>query len=120
MAVSAITENYVGERKDRVENFGGAQILYLAWDAHLMFCSPVALPVPPQTPFAAVIDEMIPGVFSAHPEFEKINWDAVSWKLNGEDFIPDRNKSLAENGIDHKSIVRFATPELTGIKGSGS
>ena len=47
MAVSAITENYIGERLDRVENFHGNQVLYIAWDHHLMFCAPVAFAVPP-------------------------------------------------------------------------
>lgn len=120
MAVSAITDDYIGERKDKLENFGGAQILYIAWDAHLMFCSPVALPVPPTTPFSAVVDEMIPGAFAMHPEFDSINWDEASWLLNGEPFTPDRQKSLQDLGIDHKSILRFATPGLDGIKGSGS
>ena len=32
----------------------------------------------------------------------------------------DMDASLADQGIDHKSIVRFATPGLNGIKGSGS
>ncbi len=47
MAVAAIVPDYRGERLDAVENFHGNQILYLAWDHHLMICAPVALPVPP-------------------------------------------------------------------------
>ncbi len=120
MAVSAIIDNYRGERKDRVENFGGAQILYIAWDEHLMFCSPVALPVPPDTPFAVVVDELIPGAFSLHPDFKDINWDDAIWLLNGEAFTPDREKTLQELGVDHKSVLRFETPGLNGLKGSGS
>tara|TARA_R110001592_G_scaffold363372_2_gene686288 strand:- start:165331 stop:165693 length:363 start_codon:yes stop_codon:yes gene_type:complete len=120
MAVAAITENYIGERKDRIENFHGNQILYIGWDYHLMFCSPVALPVPPDMPFSNVVSELISGAFSLHPEFEKIDWDRVQWHLNGESFTPNMDATLVDQGIDHKSILRFATPGLDGIKGSGS
>lgn len=120
MAVAAITENYTGERLDRVENFRGNQVLYIGWDHHLMICAPVALPVPPEMPFNKVVEELIPGAFSLHPEFEQIDWDSVQWHLNGAPFTPDPEATLAEQGIDHKSILRFATPGLNGIKGSGS
>lgn len=120
MAVTAITENYIGERLDRLENFHGNQILYLAWDHHLMFCAPVALALPPETPFSKLLQEVIPGAFSLHPEFSEIDWDKVQWHLNGETFSPNPDASLAEQGIDHKSSLRFATPGLNGIKGSGS
>ncbi|TDG14063.1 phenol hydroxylase [Seongchinamella unica] len=120
MPVAAIVDNYRGERLDALANFHGNQILYLGWDHHLMFCSPVALPVPPDMPFGKVIGELMPGAFSLHPEFGQIDWSGVVWHLNGEPFTPDMDKGLAEQGIDHKSIVRFATPGLDGIGGSGS
>lgn len=120
MAVAAITPDYTGERLDRVENFHGNQVIYVGWDYHLMFCSPVAFAVPPDSPFSALQDEIIPGAFNLHPEFTKVDWDKVEWHLNGEPFTPDRDKSLIEQGIDHKSIIRMATPGLDGIKGSGS
>ncbi len=120
MAVAAITPDYTGERRDRVENFHGNQVIYLGWDHHLMFCSPVAVPVPPDMPFGTMQDEIIPGAFNLHPDFEQIDWGAVEWHLNGEPFTPDREKSLIEQGVDHKSIIRMTTPGLNGINGSGS
>jgi phenol hydroxylase P4 protein len=120
MSVAAITPTYVGERRDRVENFHGNQIVYVGWDRHLMFCSPVAFALPPETPFSKLQDEIIPGAFSQHPDFAQIDWSAVVWHLNGAPFSPSRDKSLVEQGVDHKSIIRMATPGLNGIKGSGS
>ena len=120
MAVAAIVENYTGERLDAVENFHGNQVLYVSWDYHTMICAPVAFPVPPGMPFGKVIEELIPGAFGLHPEFGDIDWSTARWHLNGEAFSPDMDASLADQGIDHKSIVRFATPGLNGIKGSGS
>ena len=120
MAVAAITNNYTGERLDRVENFHGKQIVYIGWDYHLMFCAPFAFPLPPDMPFGALLEEVIPGAYSQHPEFESINWDEAAWQLNGEPFEPKNDVSLIDQGIDHKSIIRFATPGLDGIKGTGT
>lgn len=120
MTVKAITPNYIGERRDRLENFHGNQIVYVGWDRHLMFCSPVAFALPPDTPFSKLQDEILPGAFSQHPDFAKIEWGEVQWHLNSQPFTPEQDKSLIEQGVDHKSIIRMATPGLNGIKGSGS
>ena len=120
MAVAAITDNYTGERLDRVENFHGNQVLYVAWDHHTMICAPVAFAVPPDMPFGNVVEELLPGAYSQHPQYGEIDWSAVQWYRNGTSFIPDPAASLEDQGIDHKSIIRFATPGLDGIGGSGS
>ena len=109
-----------GERLDRVENFHGNQVVYVGWDHHLMFCAPVAFAIPPDTPFKTVLEELIPGAFSMHPEFSEVDWDKARWHLNGEDFVPQVDVALIEQGVDHKSIIRFNTPGLEGIKGCGS
>lgn len=120
MAVAAIVENYTGERLDRVENFHGNQVVYVGWDYHLMFCAPVAFASPPDTPFSTLVEDMITGAFSLHPEFDQVDWDKAQWHLNGEPFAPRMDATLAEQGVDHKSVLRFATPGLDGLKGSGS
>lgn len=120
MTVAAITPDYIGERRDRVENFHGNQVVYVGWDQHLMFCSPVAFALPPETPFAKLVDETLVDAFSQHPDFARIDWDKVQWHLNNKPFTPERDKSLIEQGVDHKSIIRMTTPGLNGIKGSGS
>ena len=120
MTVAAITPEYIGERRDRVENFHGNQVVYVGWDRHPMFCSPVAFALPPETLFSTLVDDVISGAFSQHPDFAEIDWDKVQWHLNGQPFAPERDKSLIEQGVDHKSIIRMTTPGLNGIKGSGS
>lgn len=119
MTVTAIG-NYQSHIADRLENFHGNQLVYISWDKHLMVCSPMAFPLPPSMPFGAIIDNIMPEIYDQHPEFEKINWSSVQWSLNGETFTPDLEKSLEANGVDHKSVIRFVTPELKGIGGSGS
>ena len=120
MTVAAITDDYTGERLDRVENFHGKQVVHIGWDDHLMFCAPFAFPLPPEMPFSALLEEVIPGAFGQHRDFSQIDWTEVVWHLNGERFEPQPDKSLIDQGIDHKSIIRFATPGLNGIKGSGT
>ncbi len=119
MSVTAIGE-YRFAPRDRRENFHGNIVTYWHWTRHLMFCAPVAFPLPPEMPFGAVIEEVLPGVYGAHPDFAEIDWDAVTWTRDGEPFAPDLSASLADNGIDHKSVVTFTTPGLDGIAGSGS
>ncbi len=120
MPVAAITDDYTGERLDSVDRFHGNQIVYIGWDYHLMFCAPFAFPLPPDMPFGGVIAEVIPGAYSQHPEFEQIDWDEAEWTLNGEPFEPKNDVSLIDQGIDHKSIIRFVTPGLDGIHGTGT
>jgi len=119
MSVTSIGK-YEFEPLDKVENFHGNQLTYINWEHHLLFCTPVCLPLPPDMPFGALVKEVLPGIYSQHPDFEKIDWDKVTWTLDGKDFTPDMTKSLGENGLGHKSLIRFRTPGLEGIKGSHS
>lgn len=119
MPVYAITPDYKGEVKDRKENFGDNQVVYVGWDHHLMFPAPFAFLLPMDMPFKAMIEEVLPVSFSVHPEWEKIDWSTVEWMLDGKVFKPDFDKSLGEQGVGHKSIMRFNTPELKGFQGAG-
>ena len=105
--------------KDRRENFP-APLLYIGWEDHLLFCSPVCLPLPPELPFAALASAVLPGVYGEHPDFPRIDWSQVEWFKSGKPWTPDTSKSLVENGLKHKDVIRFRTPGLTGIKGSFS
>jgi phenol/toluene 2-monooxygenase (NADH) P4/A4 len=119
MAMTAAYGNYDGPIADAVENFHGNQLVYVAWDKHLMFPCGAALPLPPQMPFGALVKEVLPTIYAAHPDFEKINWDKANWLLNGQAFRPKLDASLADNGVGHKSLIRLATPGLNGVGGSG-
>ncbi len=120
MTVKAIAD-YPGVAKDTQDKFHGAQLTYIGWLDHLMFCAPFAFPLPPDMPFGAVIEAVIPGAFGTHPDFAKIDWSKVEWaRSNGKPFNPDPTKSLAENGLKHKDSITFRTPGLTGIKGTSS
>lgn len=118
MSVTALYP-YSYEAKDRRENFP-APLLYIGWDEHNMFCAPVCLPLPAETPFGALATNVLPGVYGAHPDFARIDWDSVQWLKSGQPWTPDPARSLAENGLGHKDVIRFRTPGLKGIQGSAS
>lgn len=119
MTVKTTAAEYIGEVRDRVENFNGNQLVYVGWDHHLMFCSAFTLMMSPDTTFQTLRDEMLPELFDQHPEWSEVNWETTEWNLNGEPFVPSLNDSLYSQGIDHKSLLRFNTPELKGFMGAG-
>jgi phenol hydroxylase P4 protein len=120
MAVIALKDGYTGEIRDRVENFHGSQLLFVGWEDHLMFCAPHCIPVAPDTPFATLANELIPAMYSVHPDWDKVDLREAEWFRSGTPFAPEFGKTLAENGLGHKAVIRFRTPGLTGIGGSCS
>ncbi|MBV1787124.1 phenol hydroxylase subunit P4 [Marinobacterium sp. D7] len=119
MPVHAYTPDYSGEVRDRVENFHGNQIVYLGWDHHLMFCAAFAFPVPPTLTFRQLRDEVMVEAFEPHPEWTQIDWERTTWLLNGQAFEPQPDVALIDQGIDHKSLLRFQTPDLKGFQDAG-
>jgi len=120
MPVVALAPNYQGTVADAEDRFHGNRLLYVGWEDHLLFCSPVCLPLPPDMPFGALLKDVLPGVYGSHPDFGRIDWGQVRWFDSGRPFTPDPAKSLADNGLGHKSAIRFRTPGLRGIGGSCS
>ena len=118
--MSISLSDYRGVAKDAQANFHGNQLVYIGWDKHLIFCAPICFPLPPDMPFAALVDEVLPGAYNQHPDFAKIDWGRVEWSLDQQPFTPALDKSLADNGITHKSVIRFRTPGLDGLNGIAS
>lgn len=115
MAVKHLGERYEFPPANAVENYGGAINLYFVWEDHLLFVCPMAVPVPPDMPFRVFVDEVMTLCYAAHPDFEKIDWEAVEWTYEGKSWKPDFDATLAENGLRHMSFFRFRTPGLTGL-----
>lgn len=119
MALKAITPDYekYTENRDLPGLYHGNLMVYVHWENHLSFAAAIALPLPPPTPFG-VIKEAIAGIYGPHPDWEKIDWSKVIWKIDGKDATPVMEKSIADHGIGHKSLIRFWTPGLDGYKGT--
>lgn len=112
-------EKYEFAPVDTQDKFHGAQLLYIGWEDHLMFCAPFCWPVPPAMRFGDIPQALLAPAYGAHPDFAKIDWSKVEWydSGSGRRLAPDLDKSVAENGLKHKDSLRFRTPGLTGIKG---
>ncbi len=95
-------------------------LLYIGWDEHLMFCAPVCLAPSPDLPFAALVEKILPDVYGEHPDFARIDWSQAQWFKSGSPWRPDPRRSLYDNGLRHKDVLRLRTPGLRGIGGSGS
>jgi phenol hydroxylase P4 protein len=119
MPVNAITPNYVGELKDDSAKFGDNILLMVNWLEHLLFEAPLCFPVPKAMTFQALCDEVLNGAYSLHPDWEKVDLKKAVWELDEKPFTPDYTKTLAQQGIGHKSMLRFETPGLKGIGGIG-
>ncbi|WP_417227502.1 phenol hydroxylase subunit P4 [Amphritea sp.] len=119
MPIFSLNPGYTGETRDRVENFHGNQLVYLSWDEHRMFCSAKTCLLSPTMTFGELIESTLPEAFGQHPEFSQINWNSVEWLLDGESFKPQLEVSLEAQGVGHKSLIRFKTPELLGYKNAG-
>lgn len=119
MATLALRADYQGDRKDAADKFGGAILVYINWERHLFFYSAKAFPLDPNMPFAAVLEHVIGTHFCQHPEYKNIDWGTAEWSLNNEPFQPVMDKSLAENGFDHKCLLRFKTAEKSAFADAG-
>jgi len=119
MAVSA-TYDYQYPARDDAANFGPVQLTYVHWAKHLMVCAPAAFPLPPEMPLGALVENVLPVVYAFHPDWARIDWNAVEWSVDGEKIVPDMTAGLKANGIGHKSVLTFVTPGLDGIAGTGS
>ncbi len=118
MAVAAI-KPYAFPPADPVEKFP-APLLNIGWDEHLIFCAPLCVPLPPSLIFGDMLKGPLAGMYGYHPDFAQIDWSKTEWLKSSKPWQPDYNKSLADNGLKHKDLIRFRTPGLNGIKGSCS
>lgn len=110
-------KEYIGEARDRVENFNGGQLVYVGWDNHLLFASAFLLFAPSDKPFRELVNDSLVPLLQADPDAKEILWEDVIWLKGNKPWQPDWNASLAANGIGHKSLLRFKTPGLNTICG---
>jgi phenol hydroxylase P4 protein len=111
---------YKFEPRDAQSRFGDKQLLYVFWEKHLIFSRPMTLLLKADTLFSEVIEKHVTQAYSFHPDFAKIDWSRIHWIKSGKPFYPDVSKSLEENGLRHKDLIRMVTPDLDGLNGLGS
>ncbi len=118
MSVTAIKE-YVGVPLDVVANFHGNQLLYVAWDRHLMYAAPGIFGAAPGMKFGDFVAQTLAPIYQGHPDAAQIDWSKTEWEKGDKPWTPDFARTVAENGLVHKEFLRFRTPGLNGYMGAG-
>lgn len=116
MSVTAIG-NYQHTTHDAAANFA-QPLLYIAWDEHMIFSAPVCVPIALSTTFDDIVHKVLPGLYGQHPQFKSIDWSRVQWFRSKTMFTAHMKNTLADHSFAHKSVLRFRTPGLEGIRGS--
>jgi len=93
-------------------------LLFVGWDEHMMFAAPFTIMQPMDMTFAEFVHKVLPKLFGEHPDFNNIGWDRAQWFRGDVMFTPRMDATLAQNGLGHKSVLRFRTPGLEGLRGS--
>ncbi len=115
MSVTAIG-NYDHAPHDTAARFA-EPLLYVAWDEHMMFAAPAVLALPPDTSFDQLRRKVLHKLYGEHPDFARIDWSRVQWFRGDTMFMPKPDGTLASEGFGHKSVLRFRTPGLEGLRG---
>lgn len=103
-------KSFVGIPADTVSNYHGDQLNYVSWDRHLMFAAPFVLCLSPQMRFGDLVNGPIRDLIQADPDASGIDWATVEWLKSNAPFVPQFDRTLAENGLRHKEQLRFRTP----------
>ncbi|THF55183.1 phenol hydroxylase subunit P4 [Pseudothauera rhizosphaerae] len=109
-------KKYVGVPRDVVANFHGKQVVYVSWDQHLLFAAPLMLCLPPQTTFRELVDGPLAALIAPDPDAAAVDWSTVQWLKANQPWVPDFDRSLADNGIVHKDQLRLSTPGLNSLR----
>jgi phenol hydroxylase P4 protein len=76
------------------------------------------LPLSLDTTFEQLQTKVLPKLYAQHPDFGRIAWSKVQWFRGDVMFTPKATNTLAAQGFGHKSVLRFRTPGLEGLRGS--
>lgn len=109
------TKPYVAVPRDLVENFNGKQIVYVCWDHHMLFATPLMLVVEPEMLFGDLLENVVKPLIAPDPDAAAVDLGSVEWQKAGQSWRPDLAASLAANGIVHKEQLRFRTPGVNSL-----
>jgi phenol hydroxylase P4 protein len=106
MAVKALYK-YDHPSRDRIENFGDDQLVFVHWIGNPLFCSAAAFRAPRAMPFGAFVSEMVLPWAGSDPDFDPTS--ISGWSLFDESIDPTADQTLEELGVGHKGLLKFRT-----------
>jgi phenol hydroxylase P4 protein len=104
MTVRAIG-NYDFPSADRQELFGDDELVYVHWQDNPLFCSAAAFRAGRAMTFGDFMAGIVDPWLSSDPDYSPAA--VKKWRLDGRDFEPDPQSTLADQGVGHKSLLVF-------------
>lgn len=99
---------YEFEPTDGAAAYGDDQLVYVhREDPRLWFCAAAAFRAPQAMRWADFREQVVDGWLATDPDYDPST--ATNWRIFDKPFEPDPDKTLAELGIKHKYLVKFAT-----------
>jgi len=105
MTVKALYD-YNFPSADRAEVFGDDQLVYVLWDGNPLFCSAACFRATKAMPFGEFVTAMVHPWAASDPDFDPA---AIrEWRLFDEPIAPASDRTLAELGVGHKTLLKFS------------
>jgi phenol hydroxylase P4 protein len=104
MAVKALYD-YAHPSRDRIENFGDDQLVYVHWIGNPLFCSAAAFRAPRAMPFGTFVSDMVLPWAASDPDFDPSS--ISEWLLFDDAITPAPDQTLEDLGIGHKGLLKF-------------
>lgn len=109
MTVKALYE-YCYPSRSRQEFYGEDQLVHVWWQDNPMFCAAACFRAPQAMAWKDFIDQFVEPWAASDPDFRPGSY--ADWTLDGQPLQPDDARSLAELGVDHKSVLAFRAPTV--------
>ena len=94
---------YEFQSRSRQELYGDDILVHLLRADSMFLCSAATFRAPKAMTWAEFESTMVMPFVTSDPDFDASK--PLSWKLVDDDFVPDPEASLADNGIKHKNCV---------------
>lgn len=89
--------------RSRQELYGDDILVHVLRGSSMFFCSAAAFRAPKAMKWSDFVGGMVMPFVTSDPDFDTSK--PLTWKLVDDDFTPDPDKSLEENGVKHKNTV---------------
>lgn len=89
--------------RSRQELYGDDILVHVLRRDSMFFCSAAAFRAPKAMKWSDFVAGMVMPYVTSDPDFDASK--PLSWKLVDDDFTPEADKSLEENGVRHKNTV---------------
>lgn len=105
MPVVALHDGYKFPSRSRQELYGEDQLVHVMWKGNPLFVAAATFRAPKAMPFTDFMTALVEPWAGSDPAFRP--GSAGSWTLDGQELTVDPQKSLAEHGVGHKSLLTF-------------